>query len=77
MVCGSRTERSSDKGILVRMVVGLAKVDWLSGDRGYDAEWFAEALKNKGMRPCMPGRKRCKTTAQNDKRWRKQRDHPF
>jgi len=26
-------------------------------DRGYDADWFREALKDKGIHPCIPGRK--------------------
>ena len=26
-------------------------------DRGYDADWFREALKDKGIKPCIPGRK--------------------
>ncbi len=29
----------------------LPDVDWLLGDRGYDADWFREALKDKGIRP--------------------------
>ncbi len=28
----------------------LPDVDWLLGDRGYDADWFREALKDKGIR---------------------------
>ena len=35
----------------------LPNVDWLLGDRGYDADWFREALKDKGIRACIPGRK--------------------
>ena len=29
----------------------LPKVEWLLGDRGYDADWFREALKDKGYTP--------------------------
>jgi transposase len=36
------------------LVSGLPKVDWLLGDRGYDADWFREALKDKGIRACIP-----------------------
>ena len=44
-----------------RALVGsLPKVDWLLGDRGYDADWFREALKDKGIRACIPGRKQRK-----------------
>ena len=34
----------------------LFSADWLLADRWYDAEWFREALKDKGIRPCIPGR---------------------
>lgn len=26
-------------------------------DRGYDDDWFRDALKDKGMKPCIPGQK--------------------
>ena len=39
------------------LLSGLPDVDWLLGDRGYDADWFREALKDKGIRVCIPGRK--------------------
>lgn len=26
-------------------------------DRGYDADWFRDALQEKGITPCIPGRK--------------------
>ena len=32
------------------LVSSLPKVDWLLGDRGYDADWFREALQDKGIR---------------------------
>lgn len=28
------------------LLSSLPKVDWLLGDRGYDADWFREALKD-------------------------------
>ena len=30
----------------------LPKADWLLADRGCDADWFREALKDKGDNPC-------------------------
>ena len=46
-----------------RALVGsLPKVDWLLGARGYDADWFTEVLQDKGIRPCISGRKQRKTT---------------
>ncbi|MCE6949721.1 IS5 family transposase [Cereibacter sphaeroides] len=35
----------------------LPKADWLPADLGYDADWLREALKDKGMKVCIPGRK--------------------
>ena len=42
----------------------LPDVDWLLGDRGYDADWFREALKDKGIRPCISGREQRKKTVE-------------
>ena len=44
------------------LLSSLPDVDWLLGDRGYDADWFREALQDKGIRACIPGRKKRKTT---------------
>jgi len=46
----------------------LPDVDWLLGDRGYDADRFREALKDKGIRACIPGRKQRKKTVKYEKR---------
>jgi transposase len=35
----------------------LPAAEWMIADRGYDADWFREALKDKGILPCIPGRK--------------------
>ena len=35
----------------------LPPAQWLLGDRGYDADWFRDALQAKGVTPCIPGRK--------------------
>ena len=53
---------------------GLPKVKWLLGDRGYDADWFREALHDKGIRACIPGRKKRKTLVKYDKRRYKRRN---
>ncbi len=45
------------------MMEGLAaasatpKAHWTLGDRGYDADWYRDALQAKGITPCIPGRK--------------------
>tara|TARA_R100000750_G_scaffold62842_1_gene58468 strand:- start:1584 stop:1982 length:399 start_codon:yes stop_codon:yes gene_type:complete len=39
------------------MLRGLPNVKWMLADHGYDADWFKEALQDKGIRACIPGRK--------------------
>uniref|UniRef100_A4WTL6 Transposase, IS4 family n=1 Tax=Cereibacter sphaeroides (strain ATCC 17025 / ATH 2.4.3) TaxID=349102 RepID=A4WTL6_CERS5 len=52
----------------------LPKADWLLADRGYDADWLREALKHKGMKVCIPGRKSRKKAVRYDKRRYKRRN---
>ena len=52
----------------------LPSVDWLIADRGYDADWFREALKDKGIRPCIPGRTSRGKAIRYDKRRYKRRN---
>jgi hypothetical protein len=47
---------------------GLPKAKWLLGDRGYDADWFRDALQEKGIAPCISGRMSRKKTVKYDKR---------
>jgi transposase len=56
------------------LLSGLPDVDRVLGDRGYDADWFREALKDKGIRPCIPGRRQRKTIVEYDKRRYKRRN---
>ncbi len=53
---------------------GLPEAEWLLSDRGYDADWFLEAFENKGVNPCIPGRKSRKKTVKYDKRRYKRRN---
>jgi transposase len=46
----------------------LPKAQWLLGDRGYDADWFRDALQEKGITPCIPGRKSRTKSVKYDKR---------
>ena len=46
----------------------LPAADWMLADRGYDADWFRDALKDKGIKPCIPGRKLRGKTIRYDKR---------
>jgi len=52
----------------------LPAADWLLGDRGYDADWFRDALKDKGIKPCIPGRKARIEPVKYDKRRYKRRN---
>ncbi|GEM_PF-620703 len=46
----------------------LPKAQWMLADRGYDAEWFKDALKQKGIKPCIPGWKSGSLPVRYDKR---------
>ncbi len=52
----------------------LPNVDWLLGNRGYDADWLRGTLKDKGIRACIPGRKQRKKPVKYDKRRYKRRN---
>jgi transposase len=56
------------------LLSSLPNVEWLLGDRGYDADWFREALHDKGIRPCIPGRKSRAKAVRYDKRRYKRRN---
>ena len=45
----------------------------LLADRGYDADWFRDALNAKGITPCIPGKKNRKNPIVYDKTLYKQR----
>ena len=40
----------------------------LLADRGYDADWFRDALQAKGIQPCIPGRRSRLEPIKYDKR---------
>jgi len=46
----------------------LPKAQWLLGDRGYDADWFRDALQAKGIQPCIPGRRSRNEPVRYDRR---------
>mgnify|MGYP006163236353 CR=1 FL=1 len=52
----------------------MPKAEWLLADRGYDADWFRDALKDKGIKPCIPGRKSRAKPIKHDKRRYKRRN---
>ncbi len=46
----------------------LPKAQWLLGDRGYDADWFRDALEAKGIQPYIPGSRSRNEPVRYDKR---------
>ncbi len=50
------------------------KVQWQVTVHSYDADWFQEALKDKGLRACIPGWKQRRTIVTYDKRRYKRRN---
>lgn len=56
------------------LLASLPNAEWLLADRGYDADWFRDALKDKGIKPCIPGRKSRGKPIRHDKRRYKRRN---
>lgn len=52
----------------------LPDADWLIADRGYDADWFRDALKDREITPCVSARKARKVSVKYDKRRYKRRN---
>jgi len=55
------------------IVRALPRARYMLGDRGYDADWFREALRDKGITPCIPSKKNRKTDIPYDKTLYKKR----
>ena len=57
-----------------RLIVdALPAAKHLLADRGYDADWFRQALRDKGIEPCIPPRKNRKQKIEYDTVLYKQR----
>lgn len=57
-----------------RVLAGdLPKAETLLADRGYDADWFRNTLKDRGIAPCIPSRRRRKTSIPHDQDLYRQR----
>ena len=52
----------------------LPDADTLIADRGYDSDWFRHALVDRGIEPCIPGRKNRKQPVEYDEELYKQRN---
>jgi len=57
-----------------RLIVDtLPSAKHLLADRGYDADWFREALQDKGIEPCIPPKKNRRQKIEYDTALYKQR----
>jgi transposase len=64
----------SDYAGAATLLGSLPKAEWLLADRGYDADWFRDALKDKGIKPCIPGRESRSKPIKHDRRRYKRRN---
>lgn len=51
----------------------LPRARYMLGDRGYDADWFRQELRDKGITPCIPPKKNRKVPIEYDKTLYKKR----
>jgi len=58
--------QTSDYTGAAAFVGSLLKAGVLLADRGYDADWFRNALTDMGIQPCIPSRKNRKTPNEHD-----------
>ncbi|MDP7426461.1 MAG: IS5 family transposase [Rhodospirillales bacterium] len=68
----SEGQMSDYKGAAL-MIDALPPAKHLLADRGYDADWFRSALRDKGIEPCIPPKKNRKIQINYDKTLYKQR----
>lgn len=68
----SEGQMSDYKGAAL-LLDGLPKAKEMLADRGYDSDWFRDALAAKGIKPCIPPRKNRKIQIPYDKALYKQR----
>ncbi|WP_349038859.1 transposase, partial [Pseudotabrizicola sp. 4114] len=53
--CTTGGNHRSDCTGSAALLGSLPSAEWRLADRGYDADWFRDALKDKGIRLCIPG----------------------
>ena len=68
----SEGQMSDYKGAAL-MLDALPKADAMLGDRGYDADWFRQALTDRGITPCIPSKANRKATIPHDRTLYRQR----
>jgi transposase len=60
--------QASDYTGAAALLDDMPKAQWLLRDRGYDADWFRDALQAKGIQPRIPGRRSRNEPVRYDKR---------
>jgi transposase len=55
------------------LLSSIPQAGTLLADRGYDADWFRDALIEQGITPCIPSRKTRKVTIPHDRTLYRQR----
>ena len=65
-------QMSDHKGAFL-LLSALPRAKELLGDKGYDSDWFREALTQRGITPCIPPRKNRKVQYHYDKDLYRQR----
>ena len=65
-------QMSDAKGALV-LLAELPPTKRLLGDKGYDADWLRDELKSRGVRACIPARRKRKRPASHNRKLNKPR----
>ncbi len=68
----SEGQMSDYKGAAL-MIGAFPSVKALLGDKGYDADWFRQALTERGITPCIPSKSNRKIQIEYDKTLYRQR----
>ncbi len=68
----SEGQMSDYKGAAL-MIDAFPKAKALLGDKGYDADWFRQALTERGITPCIPSKANRKVQIDYDKTLYRQR----
>ena len=68
----SEGQMSDYKGAAL-MLPALPKAEELLGDKGYDADWFRQALAERGITACIPSKSNRKNPIEHDRMLYRQR----
>jgi len=68
----SEGQMSDYKGAAL-MLGAMPKAKTLLADKGYDADWFRDALAERGIEPCIPSKANRKTPIPHDRTLYRQR----